>query len=133
MNIINEKIYFNTIECAFQATKIIHLKEKISVEDYKNYFKHFSVLNNVEAKKAGNRLNLNLAEYEVTKFDYMAELLSRKFSDKNPELKERLINTRDYKLVEYNTGSKIWGVDKNYIGENKLGILLMKLRDNLIK
>ena len=49
------------------------------------------------------------------------------------ELKQKLLDTKDELLVEGNTwGDKYWGVDlKTGIGENKLGKILMSIREEL--
>ena len=59
-------------------------------------------------------------------------LLQQKFSD--PSLAEKLISTHPNQLVEGNTwGDRFWGVDlKTRLGQNRLGRLLMILRDGLI-
>lgn len=63
----------------------------------------------------------------------MEQLLREKFSDKNPELKQKLIDTYDAELIEGNTwNDTFWGVCGG-IGKNHLGKLLMKIRRDLIK
>lgn len=60
----------------------------------------------------------------------------------NPDLKQKLLNTRGTYLVEASPYDKIWGVGlkatnplindpKNWRGQNLLGLILTKLRDNL--
>ena len=53
--------------------------------------------------------------------------------NQNPELKRKLIATGDAVLVEENYwGDKFWGVcSKTGEGENHLGIILMKTREDL--
>lgn len=60
--------------------------------------------------------------------------LRHKFSDKNPNLKQKLVDTGDMMLVEYNTWNDIfWGVGlKSGIGSNHLGKLIMKIREEII-
>lgn len=62
----------------------------------------------------------------------MERALRVKFSI--PELKEKLINTNHAILQEGNTwGDEFWGVNlKTGIGENNLGKLLMKIREEMI-
>jgi len=60
----------------------------------------------------------------------METLLREKFS-KDPELRAKLLNTGTSKLVEGNTwGDRFWGVCRGQ-GENNLGRLLMKVREEL--
>ena len=51
----------------------------------------------------------------------------------NVELKELLLETGDSELIEGNTwGDREWGVDlKTNEGQNKLGKILMKVRESL--
>jgi ribA/ribD-fused uncharacterized protein len=72
----------------------------------------------------------------------MEQILRSKF-ERNPELKKKLLETGDKILVEGNTcKDTFWGVDLNspdeespwlYKGENHLGRLLMKLREEFKK
>lgn len=60
----------------------------------------------------------------------MESLLRQKFN-KNTFLGKRLIETKDIELIEGNTwGDTFWGVC-NGRGQNILGKLLMKIRDEI--
>jgi len=60
----------------------------------------------------------------------MYEICKAKFSQ-NTELKKRLLSTGNEHLEEGNTwGDKIWGT-VNGIGENRLGKILMRIREEL--
>lgn len=60
----------------------------------------------------------------------MYEICKAKFSQ-NEELRNRLIETGDEHLEEGNTwGDRIWGT-VNGIGENRLGKILMRVREKL--
>ncbi len=52
---------------------------------------------------------------------------------RNPQLREMLLATGDKYLEETNHwGDKYWGVDyKTGVGFNKLGVILMDVRDRL--
>lgn len=69
------------------------------------------------------------------KFDRMRDVLKAKYTQHN-DLKELLISTGDARLVEScrtdNTVNRLWG-EVNGKGKNMLGVLLMELRDELIK
>lgn len=63
----------------------------------------------------------------------MEELLRIKFSGIDPFLTRALLETGDAELIEGNTwNDTFWGVC-NGEGENNLGRLLMKVREELIK
>ena len=111
-------LYHNT-EAAFQAQKCINESDKIK----------FSNLNPSEAKKLGRRVNLR-SDWEDVKINEMYNIVKEKFIQ-NSDLLKKLIDTKDTYLEEGNTwGDKIWGtVDGS--GNNYLGKILMKVRDEL--
>ena len=60
----------------------------------------------------------------------MYEIVLAKFTQ-NPDLKEKLLATGDESLEEGNTwGDTIWGTVDG-VGENRLGKILMRVRDEL--
>ena len=81
-----------------------------------------------QVKKFGRKLTLR-PDWELIKFDIMEKLLRKKFED--PVLRNKLLTTKDAELIEGNYwGDTIWGVC-NGVGENNLGRLLMKLREEI--
>jgi ribA/ribD-fused uncharacterized protein len=50
----------------------------------------------------------------------------------NGDLKKKLLSTDDSLLIEDSPRDSYWGIGKDGNGENKLGILLTKVRNNLI-
>lgn len=62
----------------------------------------------------------------------MLDGLRLKFTQNN-NLKEILLGTGDRKLIEHTDRDKYWGDGGNGEGQNRLGILLMKVRDELRK
>ena len=89
--------------------------------------KEFTGLSGSEAKKLGRKVNIR-PNWDLGRLGVMEEVLRAKFSDE--ELKQKLIATGDQELVEGNCwGDRYWGVDKT--GENNLGKLLMKIRDEI--
>lgn len=84
-----------------------------------------------EAKRLGSPRKLKHLKprWDSLKDDVMLEVLRAKFSE--PELKEMLLQTGDQKLIEANWwGDIYWGVSSGY-GKNRLGELLMKVREEL--
>lgn len=83
-----------------------------------------------ESKKLGRKVKLR-SNWESIKDQVMLDGLRAKFS--NPILKQKLLDTGDAILIEGNTWQdKYWGVCGG-VGKNKLGILLMKVREELKK
>ena len=114
-------ITYRNNEAAFQA-------QKVSSEDER---KTFSALNPSEAKKKGRHVTLRKdVDWDSVKTTYMYEICLAKFSQ-NEELKNRLLATGDKHLEEGNTwGDRIWGT-VNGVGENRLGKILMRVREEL--
>ncbi len=68
---------------------------------------------------------------DETRLHVMENLLVQKFDGRDPELRQKLLDTGDMELVEGNTwGDTFFGVCDG-VGENHLGKLLMKIRDSL--
>ena len=82
-----------------------------------------------QAKRLGRRVKLR-ADWEQVKDDIMFDIVMAKFKQ-HDGIRKRLIETEDADLEEGNTwGDKYWGtVDGK--GKNKLGKILMQVRDIL--
>lgn len=112
----NGLTYLNN-EAAFQSAKTFSDREC------------FTNLDPSSAKKLGRKVQLR-SDWENVKDDVMYEICKAKFSQ-NTELKKRLLSTGNEHLEEGNTwGDKIWGT-VNGIGENRLGKILMRIREEL--
>jgi len=115
-------VVYPSIEHAYQAAKtILPLERKRILECNKPG----------TAKRLGRQLTLR-SNWESIKVNVMKELLRQKFSTiKHPSLAKRLITTGNADLVEGNTwGDEFWG-RYNGKGENMLGRLLMKIRQEI--
>ena len=115
---VNGEMY-PSAEHAFQASKSLNKDIRMGI----------SVCRSAkEAKEAGRLVSLR-PDWEDVKVDIMYNILKAKFE--NPELADKLRNTKDEDLIEGNTwGDKFWGVCKGE-GKNTLGVLLMKVRNEL--
>ena len=81
-----------------------------------------------EAKKLGRRVPLR-PNWNAIRDEVMDALVTRKFEDE--ELAAKLLATGDAELIEGNWwGDTYWGVCRGK-GENKLGKILMSVRDQL--
>ena len=97
-----------------------HRKQKIQL---------FSQASPSEAKAAGRKIDLR-SDWEEVKDKVMYEIVLAKFTQ-NPDLKKKLLATGDEHLEEGNTwGDTIWGTVDG-VGENRLGKILMRVRDEL--
>ena len=89
----------------------------------------FVNLNPSDAKRLGRSIRLR-DDWELVKYDIMYEICKAKF-EQNADLKEKLLATGDKYLEEGNTwNDRCWGTCKG-IGENHLGKILMRVRDEL--
>ena len=115
------KIHFTSSEAYFQAMKCVDPED----------MKQFENLTPDQSKKLGRSITLR-PDWEEVKDMIMYAVLVRKFS--NPTLAKKLIATYPDELQEGNTwGDRYWGIDiRSGKGENHLGKLLMKLRDQLM-
>jgi len=84
-----------------------------------------------EARTAGRMIN-SYDDWQDRKIDVMRRALKLKFNP-GSEAAELLVATGWDYLVEYAPwGDVFWGVDKNHMGKNWLGRLLMERRDELV-
>lgn len=112
-----DKEPYRTVEHAYQAAKTLNLEHRHVIQSF---------LFPGVAKRAGRDLTLRPG-WEEMKLDVMLGLLRQKFE--YPDLKRRLLETGSSTLVEGNTwNDTYWGVCRG-VGENHLGKLLMRVRE----
>lgn len=112
-------VLFPTMEHYFQANKA----------DNQNDYLHIAYAPTPgEAKWLGRKIQLR-PDWEKIKDNVMLTGLRKKFAD--PELRSLLLSTGDEELIEGNYwGDTYWGVC-NGVGQNKLGKLLMQVREEI--
>lgn len=128
-NYHRDKITYNgqvykSAEHAFQAAKCVNEFDRNNIQ---------AALTPGRAKKLGNEVRLK-QNWDLEKKEIMETILRNKFE--NPELRERLIKTDGYQLIEGNTWhDTYWGVcscaKHQSTGKNVLGELLTKIRDEV--
>ena len=119
-NVTYEGITYPSSEHAYQAAKSVIKEERLSV-------KYSGGPGN--AKRRGKEITKR-DDWDLVKLTVMEDILRIKFSKK--ALQEMLLLTEGYELVEGNYwGDVYWGVCKGK-GENHLGKLLMKIREELL-
>lgn len=83
-----------------------------------------------EAKKLSEKYPA-VANWDVIKYDVMLRGTRMKFAQ-NANFREMLVATDGFELVHYAPwGDTYWGVDKNMIGENTQGKILMLVRSEI--
>lgn len=112
-------VTFNTVEHAFQAFKMTNAEDAEAIRICPTPG---------TAKRSARKRKLR-TDWEQIKEEVMLLCLREKF--KQPFLKEMLINTGEAELIEVNTwGDTYWGVFGGR-GLNRLGCLLMQVREEL--
>lgn len=113
---------WSTSEHYFQAMKFMDpkLQERVRKANRPN-----------EAARIGRDRSLPLRkDWESVKERIMMRALEAKFAQ-NPDIKAELLATGDAKLIEDSPVDDYWGRGRDHKGKNRLGVLLMELRDKL--
>lgn len=111
---------YPTVEHAYQAAKTFDLKKR---EEIRNADKPGL------AKRLGKKVSIR-KDWEKIKISIMYNLVKQKFFN-NSILKESLLSTGDEELIEGNTwNDTFWGIC-NGVGQNNLGKILMKIRNEI--
>ena len=110
-------VLYKNNEAAFQAQKCpSRINEFINLPPNK-------------AKRLGRKVELR-PDWEEVKDQIMYEICKCKFTQ-HPDLREMLVRTGDQELIEGNYwNDTYWGVCKG-VGQNKLGKILMRIREEL--
>jgi len=110
---------FGTVEGAYQAAKTLDFEVRAQIA---------ALPKPGQAKRYGRKLRVR-EDWEEVKLAVMENLLRQKFV--HPDLRQKLRDTGDVYLEEGNTWRDFfWGVCDGK-GENHLGRLLMKIRNEL--
>lgn len=117
--LVFDGVEYSNAEAAFQAQSAADKGSK----------RKFARLSGIKAKAYGHRIVHRDDWDENTQDLVMRDILAAKFKDK--ELAEKLCNTGDEELINMNQfRDDYWGVTMRG-GRNKLGLMLMELRDKL--
>lgn len=117
---------YPTVEHAFQAAKSSNFAERRKIR---------MASTPSEAKRLGQKLKRRADWFNVS-LQVLEALLRQKFT-RYPDLRERLLATGDAVLIEGNNwNDRFYGCvydarTGEWVGENHLGRLLMKIRDEL--
>lgn len=79
-----------------------------------------------------DRKNPLRKDWEAVKDNIMRETVYAKFSQ-HEHLKQTLISTNEFLLVEHTERDRYWGDGGNRTGKNMLGVILMEVRNKLRK
>ena len=119
-------LLFKNSEAAFHAQKTLDVNER----------KKFIEYHAGKSKREGRKVDLR-TDWEEVKDNIMYEICKAKFTQ-NADLKQKLLSTGKEYLEEGTTGwhDNYWGncncdKCKDIVGKNKLGKILMKIREEL--
>ena len=113
-------ILYPTVEHAYQAAKTCDMNQRRRIA---------ALPSPGEAKREGRKLDIR-KDWDDVKLDIMENCLRAKFAP-GRQITDLLISTGDARLVEGNHwGDRYWGVC-NGTGQNHLGRLLMRIRQEL--
>lgn len=111
-----------TVEHRYQAAKATNYEDWCTIMQSESPY---------HAKKLGKVLEVR-PDWDIIKLPLMEEFVRDKFIS-NLSLRNKLLNTRGAFLIEGNQwGDTYWGVC-NGVGNNHLGKILMRVRDEFFK
>jgi ribA/ribD-fused uncharacterized protein len=113
-------ITYSTTEHYFQSQKTLDNNVKQSI---------INCTTASEAKRMGQKLTLR-KDWETVKDDVMLKCVLYKFYQ-HEDLRQILLSTNDYQLVEHTKNDSYWGDAGNGSGRNTLGKILMRVRSRL--
>lgn len=110
---------YMTVEHAYQAAKTLDATERDTIRKAQSPGL---------AKKLGRTITLR-PDWDDVRLCVMVDLVRQKFD--HPVFRKCLLATGDLPIVEGNTwGDRFWGVSGG-VGENHLGRIIMRVRDEL--
>ena len=115
---------FSSVEEAYQAASFMGSDEEL-VEKIKKSHSADEAQRIAYANRDKRR-----EDWDDVKISIMEELLRLKI-EQNPYVKKKLLQTEDYMIVEDSPKDDFWGWGPNRNGQNNLGKLWMKLREEL--
>ena len=117
--------YWPTVEHYFQAQKFVG-------QDDADYRERIRTSGSPQhAKTLGRTQNIPIrADWDEVRDSIMLHALRRKFT--HPILKDVLLATNNRELIENSPSDTYWGIGRSGVGKNRLGVLLMQVRSELI-
>lgn len=118
--IMLDGLKYSSVEAAYQASKTDDAASRRKIREEEKP---------AGAKKLGQNVKLRPG-WEEMKLQVMEDLVWQKFTE-HADLREKLLATGDAELIEGNNWSdRVWGVCRGK-GQNHLGKILMKIREEL--
>ena len=122
--LIYEGTRFHTVEHAYQAYKF----KDTSLEVFNEIV---NCLSADEARRIAHRNEDKVvSNWNSIKVELMEKFLRAKL-EQNPQVKKKLLETKNYLICEDNPIDSFWGIGEDKKGRNELGKIWMKLREEL--
>lgn len=116
--------FYPTVEHAYQSGKFVDTAPQVAEKIKKCLSAH-------EAQKIAYANKDKQADnWDEIKVEYMEKLLRLKL-EQNPYVRQKLLQTGDYIICEDSPKDSFWGIGANRDGKNQLGMLWMKIRDEI--
>ena len=115
-------VFYKTVEHYYQSKKF---NDKNIID---------KIINSNTPKEASNigrdRNNIRIDNFKDKKIDIMYEGVLEKFRQ-NKDIRSRLIETRNEEIREMTVKESFWGVGPSLDGDNNIGKILMRVRDEV--
>lgn len=122
--VLYKGVLYSSVEEAYQTLGFIESCPEVAERIKNSYSAH-------EAQKiAYANKDKRQKDWDEVKVSVMEELLRAKI-EQNPYVKKKLLETKDYMIVEDSPKDSFWGWGENRNGQNNLGKLWMKLREEI--
>ncbi len=83
-----------------------------------------------QAKRLGKTTEVPMrADWNTYRDEVMYRAIKEKFSERHPTLRKKLMDTGNAFLREASPQDNYWGIGRKKLGQNKLGKILMRVRD----
>lgn len=115
---------YSSVEEAYQALGFIESAPEVAEQIKNSYSAHEA--QKIAYENKAKRRN----DWDSIKLSIMEELLRAKI-EQNPYVKKKLLETKNYQIVEDSPKDNYWGWGKDRNGENNLGKIWMKLREEI--
>lgn len=117
-------VYYQTVEHAYQSLRFKNIAPEIEKKIIQCYSAY-------EAQKiAYDNIDKQVPNWGTIKVLIMENLLKAKLGQ-NPYVKKKLLQTKNYLICEDSPKDSFWGIGPDRNGQNQLGKLWMKLRDEI--
>lgn|SRR5574344_5427 len=126
-NFYNHNVTFNNM--TFKNNVSAYIAQMFSGDVQKKLFVNLLPMQAIRVYERSKDSNDIRKDWEDVREEVMYNICKEKFADK--KLRQQLIDTKDEELINESTWeNQFWGTNDGK-GENRLGILLMKLRKEL--